>query len=735
MRSAARHRLDLAAQAVERAAVDAREQPPVAPLESLAGADARRDEAPAQHAALQLDARERGLDVGRRAAPSGARERGRGGRARRAARCARTISTSAPSRVGPGRRAARGRLDDVRARSGASGQTARRQRAALGGDPERPASPVEARGAPRRDQRLEEIAAAARRARRLGQRAEVEQQIVQLVGVARVGLRPRRPPRRSPSGSSPPMRSATVGGQPAAHADRARAALLERRVVEEGVGVGVQDLVREHATARASRARRVGSRPSRDRARARARRPVGVHRLGQAVAHRLAHQRVVGDLDGAAAVVVLAGGLRGEDRGEQVVARACAGAAAARACRRGSAAAPASASRSSASASRTSAPAARPASAAPRRRSARSIAKTVSSGKLCCGPSESSDAVVGRRRLQLEVEADRQKRLRSAMPQARLMRPPKGAWMTSCMPPASSKKRSAMTRVCVGTPPERRARRPRRSRAAARRRARSSAHVAIEPRRRRPRRARRAARRSPRAAPPTSADSSRVRAGPSPSQNGIVGGAPARVLDAHLARSRRGGCATTVLPSRKTSPAIDSMAKSSSIVPIMRPVGLEHDVVVGVVGDGAAGGERGEPRAAPAAQPPVDGVAVERARPRARGGWRCPRTACRPPRRSRSRASVGVGRGAPARARRARPRPSPRRRRRRRSAGRGRRAARRAARRRRARRARAARTSAAHSTSWSRVSGKRRPLGVAPQRVAGAADALQRRSRSSAASR
>ena len=39
---------------------------------------------------------------------------------------------------------------------------------------------------------------------------------------------------------------------------------------------------------------------------------------------------------------------------------------------------------------------------------------------------------------------ERQKRLRSASPQALLMRPPKGAWMISCIPPPSSKKRSAM---------------------------------------------------------------------------------------------------------------------------------------------------------------------------------------------------------------------------------------------------------------------------------------------------
>ena len=33
------------------------------------------------------------------------------------------------------------------------------------------------------------------------------------------------------------------------------------------------------------------------------------------------------------------------------------------------------------------------------------------------------------------------------------MRPPSGAWMTSCMPPLSSKKRSAITQVCEGTAP------------------------------------------------------------------------------------------------------------------------------------------------------------------------------------------------------------------------------------------------------------------------------------------
>src|SRR5438045_651376 len=48
----------------------------------------------------------------------------------------------------------------------------------------------------------------------------------------------------------------------------------------------------------------------------------------------------------------------------------------------------------------------------------------------------------------------RQKRLRSARPHARLIRLPKGEWITSCMPPASSKKRSSTIVSCVGSVPK-----------------------------------------------------------------------------------------------------------------------------------------------------------------------------------------------------------------------------------------------------------------------------------------
>ena len=48
----------------------------------------------------------------------------------------------------------------------------------------------------------------------------------------------------------------------------------------------------------------------------------------------------------------------------------------------------------------------------------------------------------------------RQKRLRSASPQALLMRLPYGEWMISWVPPDSSKKRSSAIRDCEGSMPK-----------------------------------------------------------------------------------------------------------------------------------------------------------------------------------------------------------------------------------------------------------------------------------------
>ena len=79
-----------------------------------------------------------------------------------------------------------------------------------------------------------------------------------------------------------------------------------------------------------------------------------------------------------------------------------------------------------------------------------------SSGKLCCGPSESStqSSLAAACSSKSKVA---QKRLRRASPNARFTLPPKGACSTSCMPPLSSKKRSSTMCSRVGTTPERRA--------------------------------------------------------------------------------------------------------------------------------------------------------------------------------------------------------------------------------------------------------------------------------------
>ena len=78
-----------------------------------------------------------------------------------------------------------------------------------------------------------------------------------------------------------------------------------------------------------------------------------------------------------------------------------------------------------------------------------SIDCTFVKGKLCWGPSErmtvSSSAAACSSK-----SKDTQKRLRSARPMARLMRPPNGAWMMSCEPSLSSKQRSTTMRSRVG---------------------------------------------------------------------------------------------------------------------------------------------------------------------------------------------------------------------------------------------------------------------------------------------
>ncbi len=109
---------------------------------------------------------------------------------------------------------------------------------------------------------------------------------------------------------------ALVRGEGPPERDGARPALLERGVVEERVRLRVQNLVRERR--RLGRVAGVEADlapldPFEDPVEARR-----VHRLGQAVAHRLANERVIRDLDRARRVL-LASDLRREHRGEEVL--------------------------------------------------------------------------------------------------------------------------------------------------------------------------------------------------------------------------------------------------------------------------------------------------------------------------------------------------------------------------------------------------------------------------------
>ena len=134
---------------------------------------------------------------------------------------------------------------------------------------------------------------------------------------------------------------------------------------------------------------------------------------------RLAHQRMIGDL-ALAGEVLGAGDLVGEDRGEQVLGvhalklrRHLLAAAEARQRERDR-------RRPSASACRTSARRAAPGSAPRARCSNADSARTSSSGKLCAVGSESTMASSVAAACSSKLNL-RQKRLRSARPQARLM--------------------------------------------------------------------------------------------------------------------------------------------------------------------------------------------------------------------------------------------------------------------------------------------------------------------------
>ena len=190
---------------------------------------------------------------------------------------------------------------------------------------------------------------------------------------------------------------------------------------------------------------------------------------------------------------------------------------------------------------------------------------TRSRGKLCCGPRDSRMASSLAAAWSSKSNVT-QNRLRRARPNARFRRAPKGAWPTSCIPPLSSKNRSKMMVSMVGSAPS--ATRPAaRYRTMVSEAACSMPHCSSSHRRAAScppssRRSRTAARRAE-----TSSESSTVRPGASPSQNGTDGGAPCasttRTTPGSTRRIRH-----DVVPRRNTSPAMLSMAQSSLTVPM-----------------------------------------------------------------------------------------------------------------------------------------------------------------------
>ena len=147
----------------------------------------------------------------------------------------------------------------------------------------------------------------------LAQEAGRHQRVVQLVGVARIGRASSRT-RAIAAASSAPSSSRRLAAAPRLH--RVAPPLLERRIVQEGVRPRVEDLVSED--------RRLG-RVAGDQLQLaamdpleHAAQPVEVHRFFEAVAHRLADERMIRDLAIAGNVLEARRGV-GEDRREQIL--------------------------------------------------------------------------------------------------------------------------------------------------------------------------------------------------------------------------------------------------------------------------------------------------------------------------------------------------------------------------------------------------------------------------------
>ncbi len=305
--------LDLAAQAPQREPVDAGQQSPVAPVGARLAAGQERA---AEQDPLRLEAVERGHGERQGKAEAG-RDRGCGDRteprhpAAKRPRC-RHVGRRGKVLAGEPRKRwfERRGVDPRLRREHAPGAGPLRRHPGL------PPAQPRPRRTPTGEERVEEPAEG--RALRRGQEPHVEEQVVQLVGVAGTGARllhhlgDRLRGERADAGG--------VGrGQRSPQHHRPGPPLLERGVVEERPGLRPQDLVGQRrglGQVACQEAHLAGLDAPEEPFQ-----PRRVHGLSQAVAQGLLDERVVGRLDrpGVLVGVVLAGHRQGEDRGEQVV--------------------------------------------------------------------------------------------------------------------------------------------------------------------------------------------------------------------------------------------------------------------------------------------------------------------------------------------------------------------------------------------------------------------------------
>ncbi len=143
------------------------------------------------------------------------------------------------------------------------------------------------------------------------QQTDAEQQIVQFVNVARFG-----PSLLADFGDGRAVQLAKLASQPgidAAQRHRPGAPFFQGRVVQKRIGIGVENLVRHRR-----RRRRIDSQCCNGTVvdgRENFHQAVEIHRFVQTIAHGFFNQGMIGQLDGAAAVV-LAHHLLGKHRGQ-----------------------------------------------------------------------------------------------------------------------------------------------------------------------------------------------------------------------------------------------------------------------------------------------------------------------------------------------------------------------------------------------------------------------------------